>query len=68
LIDGGWLLPQGQESALSPLVKVFRRLPAEAFQTVKLSDQPRELIVRTLVGTHERISTRSTLPWPGQRN
>jgi len=31
LIDGGALLPMGQEQALAPLVKVFRRLPAEPF-------------------------------------
>ena len=52
MIDGGWLLPLGQEAALAPLAKVFRRLPAEPFETVPpaatRSEQPQELVVRTL--------------------
>ena len=51
VIDGGWLLPQGQDSALAPLIKVFRRLPADRFETVKLAgketpaDGPRVFLV-----------------------
>jgi hypothetical protein len=48
IIDGGWLLPLGQESSLLPLVKVFRRLPAEPFELVDRPNQPQEIVVRLL--------------------
>jgi hypothetical protein len=48
LIDGGWLLPLGQEASLLPLIKVFRRLPAEPFELVARPNQPQEIVVRTL--------------------
>ena len=28
LFDGGWLLPMGQEAAMTDLVAVYRQLPA----------------------------------------
>ncbi|MFM8250024.1 MAG: hypothetical protein ACKOBW_00350 [Planctomycetota bacterium] len=34
LIDGGWLLPLGQEDATRPLWTVFRQLPATGFKTI----------------------------------
>jgi hypothetical protein len=34
LMDGGWMLPLGQEEALAPLADVYRRLPAQSFQDV----------------------------------
>jgi len=48
MIDGGWLLPLGQEAALAPLVKVYRRLPAEAFETAPRGDRPLDVVIRTL--------------------
>ena len=35
LAEGGWLMPLGQEESLLPLAKVFRRLPAERFTSVR---------------------------------
>jgi hypothetical protein len=55
IIDGGWMMPIGQQAALAPLVKTYRRLPSEPFETISTSGQPLErgfppqdLIVRTL--------------------
>lgn len=68
LIDGGWMLPLGQEDALSSLVKVFRRLPDEPFQTT----QPRignanqlPAVVRTLVRRNKTyFYVTNDSPWP----
>jgi len=35
LVDGGWLLPLGQEASLGDLVAVYRRLPAARFARVE---------------------------------
>jgi hypothetical protein len=65
MIDGGWLLPLGQESALAPFAKVYRRLPAEPFQTAKISDPPQELVVRTLAkGDKTYFYAVNPTPWP----
>ncbi|MCI0361092.1 MAG: family 10 glycosylhydrolase, partial [Planctomycetaceae bacterium] len=50
LIDGGALLPLGQEQALAPLIKVFRRLPAEPFATAQAKSDAvgRGIVVRSL--------------------
>jgi hypothetical protein len=50
IIDGGWMLPLGQEDSLEHLVKVFRRLPAEAFTLVKPTAEAADAgtVVRTL--------------------
>jgi hypothetical protein len=65
LIDGGWMLPLGQEEALHPWVQVFRRLPAEPFVTVKREGQPQELIVRTLArGMRNWFYVLNPTPWP----
>ena len=34
IVDGGWLLPLGQEDALRPLATAYRRLPAVRFSTL----------------------------------
>ena len=68
LIDGGWMLPLGQEGALTSLLSVFRRLPDEPFQTVQPrlgggSQQP--AVIRTLVRrgkTYFYVTNDS--PWP----
>ncbi len=68
MIDGGWMLPLGQEGPLSPLVKVFRRLPVEKFTTVQPQDAeglPSELVVRTLVKDGRTfLYVLNTSPWP----
>lgn len=45
MIDGGWLLPLGQESAMKNLLHSFRQLPAGRFQ--QLSAVPQPLTIRT---------------------
>jgi hypothetical protein len=35
LIDGGWMLPLGQEDSLQPLLRTLAHLPAEKFETVQ---------------------------------
>lgn len=68
LMHGGWLLPLGQEAALAPLVKVFRRLPAEAFATARpasAADRPQDLVVRTLAKDGKTfVYVLNTTPWP----
>jgi hypothetical protein len=46
LFDGGWLLPLGQEEAMTDLVGVYRQLPAARFAT--LPDCPQPTTIRTL--------------------
>lgn len=40
LVDGGWLLPLGEEESLVDLVAAYRELPAARFETVKGTTQP----------------------------
>jgi len=46
VVDGGAMLPLGQEDALADIVAVYRNLPAGPFTTVELDTQP--VIVRAL--------------------
>jgi len=68
LIDGGWLLPLGQENSLASLMKVFRRLPDEPFQTAQPRSTGANLqpaVVRTLSRrgkTYFYVTNDS--PWP----
>lgn len=51
LLDGGWMLPLGQEDALRSFVEVYRRLPAQSFTTVEPKAAPSAggpVVVRTL--------------------
>jgi hypothetical protein len=72
MIDGGWMLPLGQHSALSPLTKVYRRLPSEAFETISQTgqpqqrgSQPQECVVRTLnKGDKTFFYVANPTPWP----
>lgn len=65
MIDGGWLLPLGQEAALAPLAKVYRRLPAEPFVAAPNSDNASDLIVRTLTkGDKTYFYAVNPSPWP----
>ncbi|MBL9125765.1 MAG: hypothetical protein JNG90_19145, partial [Planctomycetaceae bacterium] len=47
IFDGGWLLPLGQEAALTDLVALYRRLPAVKFDTFAGTTQP--VTIRTAV-------------------
>jgi hypothetical protein len=40
LVDGGWMLNLGQEESLADLVRVFRKLPAEPFATLRSGSDP----------------------------
>jgi hypothetical protein len=68
MIDGGWLLPLGQEAALGPLAQVFRRLPSEPFATAQpasISSGNQEVLVRTLVKNGKTyFYAVNPLPWP----
>jgi hypothetical protein len=65
MIDGGWLLPLGQEAALAPLAKVYRRLPAEPFETAPRGDRSLDIVVRTLVkGDKTYFYAVNPSPWP----
>jgi hypothetical protein len=46
LIDGGWLLPLGQEDTLLDLVATYRLLPNEPFKTLNEPSEP--VTIRTL--------------------
>jgi hypothetical protein len=47
MLDGGWMLPLGQEESIADLVSVYRELPAKRFETLPGEIQP--VVVRTLV-------------------
>ena len=67
LIDGGWMLPLGQEDALHSLAKVFRRLPAEPFATAapKVDKAGQGVVVRTLATTTKTyFYVVNDTPWP----
>lgn len=40
MVDGGWLLPMGQEAALVDMAATFQRLPATRFETFDEAPQP----------------------------
>lgn len=68
IIDGGWLLPLGQEAELAPLAKVFRRLPAEAFSTAR-PNAAKELTSGVVVRLHKGSGKTffyavNDAPWP----
>src|SRR5256885_16135520 len=65
MIGGGGLLRWGKEAALAPLAKVYRRLPAEPFETAPRRDQPQEIVVRTLSkGDKTYFYAVNPTPWP----
>ena len=35
MVDGGWVLPMGEEDSVRDLVAAYRALPAIRFQTVR---------------------------------
>jgi hypothetical protein len=68
LIDGGWMLPLGQEDSLRGLAEVYRRLPNEPFTTVepqRTGARVQPIVVRTLKRdgrTYFYLTNDS--PWP----
>ncbi len=63
LIDGGWLLPQGQDDALRDVIDAYRGLPAARFTSVPGNAQP--LVARvysTQQATYCYLVNDS--PWP----
>lgn len=70
LIDGGWMLPLGQEQSLASLIKVFRRLPTEPFlaaETTSSSARSEDFAVRSLVkGGKTYFYAANASPWPVQ--
>ena len=68
LVDGGWMLPLGQEDAVKDLFDTLTRLPALPFETVTpkttgLPTQP--LVVRSLVHQGKTcVYVVNDAPWP----
>jgi len=62
LVDGGWLLPLGQQEALAPLLYVYRQLPAERFERSEASRQPL-VIRRRSVGDETYIYIVNNASW-----
>lgn len=67
-IDGGWLLPLGQDEPLRGIVAVFRRLPAEPFQTAEprgKEGRTQPVVVRTLAHDGKTyFYAANDSPWP----
>ncbi|HEX3869247.1 MAG TPA: hypothetical protein VHV77_02295, partial [Pirellulales bacterium] len=62
LIDGGWLLPMGQEDELREIISVFRELPAGAFETLGNATQP--VVVRSMArGDQTWLYAVNDSPW-----
>lgn len=63
MFDGGWLLPLGQEAALTDLVSVYRQLPAGRFDTLAEESQP--VTIRALArGGQTYVYLANDSPWP----
>ncbi len=68
MVDGGWMLPLGQEESLTELFRTLKLLPAVPFETVKpennsLPTQP--LVVRTRVHQGKTyVYVVNDAPWP----
>ncbi len=67
-IEAGWLLPLGQDDPLRGVVAVYRRLPAEPFQTAELrgkEDQTQPVVVRWLARDGKTFFYAvNDSPWP----
>ena len=63
LLDGGWLLPLGQEDALADFISTYRQLPAPKFATLPETSEP--VIVRTLSEAGQTyVYFVNDSPWP----
>ncbi|MDA7950517.1 MAG: family 10 glycosylhydrolase [Pirellulaceae bacterium] len=62
---GGWMLPLGQEEAISPFYEVFRTLPKTADQTVQRATFQKPITIRIAEGTsHSTLYLVNPMPWP----
>ena len=70
IVDGGWMIPLGQEDAVREFAEVYRKLPAKRFRTVRPSDSNRPLqgiVVRELPARDRTYSyVINDSPWPVQ--
>jgi len=70
LVEGGWLLPLGQEAAVQRQLAAYRMLPAAAFKTIAPnteSAQAAPLVVRTRTqGERTYFYLANDSPWPLQ--
>ena len=67
LLSGGWTFPLGREEALTGVIGVYRRLPAENFRTLTLpqGESGEPLVVRTLArGSKTFFYLVNDSPWP----
>lgn len=64
ILDGGWMIPLGQERALRPILEAFRHLPAERFETLP-GERTQPVVMRTLVRQDRTfIYLVNNSPWP----
>lgn len=64
ILDGGWMIPMGQERALWPIFETFRRLPAERFQTIP-GERTQPVVLRTLTRQNRTyVYLVNDSPWP----
>ncbi|MEE2706653.1 MAG: family 10 glycosylhydrolase [Planctomycetota bacterium] len=62
-VNGGWMLPLGQEGGLRDLIAAYRRLPDATFETIEGSHQP--LTIRRYNNNRETyIYLVNDSPWP----
>jgi hypothetical protein len=62
LIDGGWMLPLGQEDTLLDLISTYRQLPAEPFTALPEPSEP--VAIRTLIKDQQTfIYLANDSPW-----
>jgi hypothetical protein len=66
IVQGGWMLPLGQDEALRPLFAVYRQLPAVRFDTVPPPTQGGQPIVcrRTVFEGKTYVYLVNTSAWP----
>ena len=70
ILDGGWMLPLGQEDAVRDLFDTFRHLPVERFETLPSSEESagrHGVVVRRLIrGAKTYVYAVNDAPWPCQ--
>ncbi len=63
IVNGGWLLPLGQEEARNDWLRVFRQLPAQKFEAVPGTPQPL-VLRRAVVMGRTYVYAVNDSPWP----
>jgi hypothetical protein len=65
LLEGGWMLPLGQEASLQSLFDVYRRLPDVPFDNVTPTTAAQAVVVRQAVHQGRRwVYLVNDSPWP----